>query len=146
MYSNSSFICAIFVCLIAFLGCNTTKFTPDNLPETQLIFGSGGGYSGLVNQYIILENGQLFEKKGDDKTFSEINKIKKKKAHTLYTQLENIAFTEMEVNQPGNIYRFIHLVSSGVDHQLTWGKGDYQVDAQVESLYQELLALVKKDK
>lgn len=131
--------------LVAVSGCNSTKFTTDNLPETQLYFGNGGGFSGLVNQYLLLENGQLFEKKGGAEHFSELKKARKKQATAIFSQLETISFSKLEIDQPGNTYRFVHLLAPSIDHKVTWGKPDYQVHAQVDNLYNDLMALVKKE-
>lgn len=146
MRSNLSFISAILTLFFILSSCNATKFTAENLPETQLIFGNGGGFSGLVNQFLLLENGQLFEKKGGSKSFVALSKVRKKHATTIFNQLDSMAFLTMEIDQPGNIYHFIQLKAPGVDHKLTWGKSDHQADSQVESLYKNLRDLVKKDK
>lgn len=145
MTIKNCFSCLFLALILVFTGCNSTKFTTDNLPETQLIFGNGGGVAGFVNQYLLLENGQLFEKRDPSNSFTELSKVKKKKAASFFARLDAMSFEELELDQPGNIYRFIQLKTPALDHKITWGKSDYEVDAQVESLYKDLIALVKKD-
>ena len=49
----------------------------DNLPQTQIHFGEGGGITGAITEYCLLKNGQLFDKKHFTEEFKAFKKIKK---------------------------------------------------------------------
>ena len=138
-------ITLLWLTIVLVSGCKSTKYTTETLPETQLIFGNGGGFTGMVSEYLMLQNGQLFEKKAGAKQFAELGKIKKKEALSLFAQLDSLSFTSIEMNKPGNTYQFIHLLAPEVDHKLTWGKSDYEADTAVVSLYNKLMEKVKKE-
>ena len=53
-------------------GCSTPQYTPLDYPYRQLRFGSGGGFTGEVNEYALLDNGQLFSKPGRDTVFTPL--------------------------------------------------------------------------
>ncbi|MEO6758357.1 MAG: hypothetical protein ABIO24_02805, partial [Saprospiraceae bacterium] len=58
-----------------FLFCKQPKYSAGNFPEKQLRWGSGGGFTGQVNSYVLLENGQLF-KIGKNDEMTELPKTK----------------------------------------------------------------------
>ncbi|MBK8843045.1 MAG: hypothetical protein IPO33_09470, partial [Saprospiraceae bacterium] len=69
MSSNTILLLIIFT----FFSCKSTLLPPDQYKQEQLIFGSGGGFSGAYNEYMLLDDGRLYER-GKDKT--SLNQLK----------------------------------------------------------------------
>ncbi len=124
--------------------CKTETYTANNLPETQLRFGSGGGFVGTFNEYILLENGQLFKRDQLDGPLTELPKVKRKKATALFDQMEQVDFQQMDRNAPGNIYRFMSCQTKTDSNKVTWGSTEkMEVDKKLDSLYQQCLKLIE---
>ncbi|MDB2607065.1 hypothetical protein N9Y48_04745 [Zobellia sp.] len=66
---------------LTLLGCKSQQYTPDELPDKQLVFGYGGGMAGTVNTYILLENGQLFHTNSLTQETEELEPLSKKKRY-----------------------------------------------------------------
>lgn len=122
-----------------FVGCKT--YQANELPDKQIIWGSGGGFTGVVNQYILLENGQLFFEDGLKNTTLACNKQSKKAAKLFFSKCDSLGVADMKMNQPGNLYYFVKYKTAEGENQLTWGAMDAKVDESVKSLYDELQSM-----
>ena len=117
-------------------------FTADNLPITRITFGEGGGFTGAVTEYCLLENGQLFSKTHFTNPFSAFKKIKKKRAKALFNDLNNLNIDNLTLSSPGDKYYFIgYETPKGID-KITWGAPDVTVPAGVAELYNGLRNIV----
>ncbi len=125
-------------------GCKIAKYTVDKLPSHQLIFGSGGGFSGLETTFILLENGQVFRQTGVDDVYEELKPIRRKKARDLFSKLSSLQLYKLDIENPGNMYYFLREVTDKLDSKVTWGAGDYLPPQALISLYKELSGLVKE--
>lgn len=142
MFKRTGFICrAIALFLMAgsvLYSCKSTNYTYAELPANQLIFGKGGGISGAVTTYTLLENGQIFSEKSLEKTTAELQKIKKNDAKKLFAELAELNFTEYEMNHPGNVYYFIQLKKDSLEHKIVWGDEAHPVKTELQGLYDRL--------
>lgn len=135
---------AVVVIFIAFSACKTPTYTSENLPEKQLYFGNGGGFAGLVTEYLLLENGQLFKVNapGD---LTEMNKVKKKTAAGIYQNYTEAGFDDLLFNQPGNIYYFIRMVNGENENYCSWSDQRPLPEEKMMDFYKNLTALIKED-
>lgn len=126
------------------LSCSRTTYTLENLPDAQITFGKGGGFTGAVTEYTLLENGQLFKKDGVGKEMLEIKSTKRKMAKKVFQQMNELKLMEKNFNHPGNIYYFIRCKANGQENYLSWGASDHQPDDQLKSFYEKLNTLIPK--
>lgn len=135
----------LLLCLfsISFMSCKPQQFTVENLPDKQLVFGRGGGITGAVDTYILLENGQLFHTNSITKKSEELKKVGKAKTQELFNQLEAIQLGDIDFNHPGNMYYFIEDVSEAGSKKVVWGNKDYQVEPLCKILYTNLIEQLK---
>ncbi len=124
--------------------CHPKHYTPGEFPGEQLRFGSGGGFTGAVTEYILLENGQLFRMDSRRKDTTEIAKLTKKEAKHLLEEAEELHLEKTTIEEPGNIYYFIGMKKKEEMHKVTWGKPDYTIDAKIEAFYKKLIETTKK--
>jgi hypothetical protein len=110
------------------------KYTADALPQKQLHFGEGGGFTGKETDYVVLENGQIFIKEPFDKVYKEIGKIKAKEAKVYYKQVA--VYQRVAINKPSNAYSFIALQQDSMMHKMIFSAG-----LKTDSLTQSLLQL-----
>ncbi len=131
----------IFLIVVFFSACKTTTYSSENLPEKQLYFGSGGGFTGLVTEYLLLDNGQLFKVPSPD-VLEEMKKVKKSKAAELYTKYTELGFDDLIFNQPGNIYYFIRMVDGEKENYLSWSDQRPLPEVEMIEFYKELMGTV----
>jgi hypothetical protein len=125
----------VSVCSLLGLVACAKKYTPANLPPTQLHFGSGGGFTGKETDYLLLENGQVFFKEPFSKTHIALGKIKPKAAKGFYKQI--VAFQTTQINRPSNQYQFIRLQKQDTTYRFVFSEGGSRKD----SLSQSMIAL-----
>lgn len=123
--------------------CKSQQYTINDLPESQLIFGSGGGITGGVSTFTLLENGQLFHNNSLTKEHVELESITKKEAKTSFEKMEALRLSEMDFNHPGNMYYFLEEVKGDTLHRVTWGSNDHDISAECKTFYKELRATIK---
>ncbi|MES2734131.1 MAG: hypothetical protein V4714_20455 [Bacteroidota bacterium] len=133
----------VFGLAIVFLSaCQAQKYTPSDFQGKQLTFGSGGGFTGQVIQYTLLENGQLFQSHGLTKEVKELKGVSRTKSEQLFGQAEKLDLAKLDFNHPGNLYHFIHIKRGNTIQKVTWGSIQDKVPSEVEALYQELKAVI----
>ena len=128
---------------LVLIGCNTQKFNATDLPTRQLVIGNGGGFTGVQTEYLLLENGQVFEKSSMTDTIKEINSISKKKAQFFFEQVESFQLDSMNFNHPGNMYKYVNLMNEKKEGRATWGDANFKVSTKVEGCYDDILTAIK---
>lgn len=123
--------------------CKSQQYTIDDLPETQLIFGSGGGISGEVTTYTLLENGQLFYNNSLTKENTEIKSLTKKEATSCFQKMEGLQLSQMNFDHPGNLYYFLEEVNGDEKNRVTWGSTDHDISEECKTFYKELRTTIK---
>jgi hydroxymethylpyrimidine pyrophosphatase-like HAD family hydrolase len=109
-------------------------------PDTakQLIFGSGGGFSGQVIEYTLLENGRLMRTNSLTKESTSLKALSKQEAQTYFKQAAKLNLEALEFKHPGNMYYFIRLNDGEKQQEVVWGDNSHPAPAQVQGLYQKL--------
>lgn len=123
--------------------CTSQQYTINDLPDTQLVFGRGGGFTGEVVTYTLLENGQLFKHSSLTKEYKEMTKINKKTAKTYFKTISDLKLADQSINQPGNMYYFIEEVEAETKNRVTWGSNEYQIAEEFISFYKEINASIQ---
>jgi hypothetical protein len=127
------------------VGCHSQKYTPADLNVRQLIFGNGGGFTGKIMQYILLESGQLFVNNLITQETIETRKISRQSAKQLFKRARNIEWSKHNFDHPGNIYYFVRLKEDRMIQEAIWGSTEHQVPEQIQQLYDQLLTFVSAD-
>ena len=140
----------IFLLLLGFFSC-THKIATEKLPATQIVFGHGGGFTGRVHEYALLQDGRIVHIQKDSATQMIVKKIGKKKAAKFYAGVDSMRLHTWLYNVPGNVYHYVVLKQDGKkDNKIVWdGSGnDKNAPTNIEAYYQQLRAELpqKKDK
>jgi len=132
----------LFVCLLALAGCKT--YSLDELPESRLYFGSGGGYAATFTEYMLLENGQLFKREGQKSEFLPLSKTKRSEAKALFKDWAAQKMIGLDFQHPGNLYRFVRMEEGKEKHRLSWGASSHPTPDAIKSFYKACTALIPK--
>lgn len=130
-----------FICFVSLLAC-THKMNPDKYKKNQIIFGSGGGFTNLINEYHLLENGRFYHKQSTDTTFTELNKQNFDSVKIIFAKTKGLFNEIKELHEPGNKYYFIKIKHDSTTKELVWGASKENSQAKAKDLYKELMNLV----
>ena len=137
---------SILVSVASFLGCKTTHYTLNDLPEARITFGSSGGFAGTVTEYMLLDNGQLFIKKNNAPTYTELVAIPKRLAKKAFKVSKALKLEAITSGEPGNMNHFIGLKGKDYDKQVSWSSGQEFVRKDLQEAFNLLTKLVKDAK
>ncbi len=107
-------------CLSTF-SCSTKKpiFDPNEAESDYILFGSGGGFTGKVNNYYLNKNGDVFLPK--DTTFVKVSSVSEEMVNQIFKNYTVLGLDKMILNDPGNKYYFIERNINGQKQTLKWG-------------------------
>ncbi len=103
---------------------------------TSIVFGWGGGFTGMVESYSLSKDGTL--KLGDEVK----KKIDAKSMRLTMGLVKKVNFFKTPLNDPGNLYFF--MVMKGVDNEqrLIWNE-QTQLPEEIKNAYDALVKLTK---
>jgi hypothetical protein len=136
----------IVVLFLGLYGCSR-KIATDKLPATQIVFGQGGGFTGAIQEYALLQDGRIVEIRKDSATQHIVEKMSKKKTAGFYAQVDSMRLHTWLYNRPGNIYHYVILKREGKkDNKIVWdGSGnDVHAPKNIEEYYKRLMAELPK--
>lgn len=132
------------IVLLLFLVGLTTACGPQGVlyeyQDTQIIFGSGGGFTGQVTEYHLDARGNLSMFEGLTDTQTSLGKIKKSDLKKIYKTLSELNLSKININQPGNMYYFIKEVDSSATNEVIWGSPDYETPQGIQEFYDLLIS------
>ena len=135
---NAFFVGVLFILL--FSSCSK-KLALDKMPTTRIEFGNGGGFTGAVQTYYLLENGKVYEETADKKAYKRINSMAKDEATALFTDCQKLM--TLRTDAPGNIYYFVTM-KKGEQIPKRWIFGDPATATphELETFYQRLAGYI----
>lgn len=87
-------------------------------------FGSGGGFTGAVDEYILYGNGALKSIKPFAKDTVLLRKLSTKDTKAIFKMLESKAVSSIKLDSPGNMTNFIIFSKAGKPLQkYQWAQG-----------------------
>lgn len=105
-----------------------------DFPKGQIIIGSGGGYAGTMNEFVLLENGEMFSKTSLEGDYLNFKKLERNAAKQLFNNIEQFNIKDVKLDNPGNMYYYVQIKDKNSDHRIVWGGGE-PVPKQVKTLY-----------
>jgi len=141
------FLPPILLALVALVAwaCTTTRYqNPKDYPAAQLTFGNGGGFSGMVTEYVLLDNGQLLKKLSNLDSFEIVKNIDKNQTKQIFTNYDFLNIGNIKHTQPGNVYSFIRYKHEDKEHEIIWGNNQYPPEQNnLKIFHQTLIGLAK---
>lgn len=130
------------LCLLALASCKSSKLGPLEYEKSQIRFGSGGGFTGAVTTYALLESGKLFEHQsmGVD-TFTFLLQMPKADTKALFEEVIETGLDTTEYTTYGNFYYFLEWKTEADSNRVSWGQDDLKVDSTWVQLYTKLKQL-----
>ena len=90
--------------------------------EERIIFGSGGGFTGIASFYQLHKDGSIYRSGNTDTSLIFVGKIQLREATQMYDSYEVLKIDSISLNEPGNRYYFIEKKDKrGNNHRVIWG-------------------------
>jgi hypothetical protein len=134
-------IITILCTLTVLFGCKSTHFTPKTYKGEQIIVGSSGGVTGMLNEFILLDNGQLFQSKGLSGQWKEIRIIKRSKTKEIFEKTKELKLNTLKFKHPGNVTYYLSVKNPSKSNEVKWGESGVQPPEGVAGFYEFLIAL-----
>ncbi|HEY3385190.1 MAG TPA: hypothetical protein VGK46_01695 [Saprospiraceae bacterium] len=128
----------------AFISCSSRKEFPVRYKGDQIHFGQGGGFTGGVTYYALLDNGRLYQLVDRDTIFTYQETWKEPFTTQVFLSYETLQLEKISYYEPGDIYYFLeHKKSDGQLHRITWGRNGFVPDPKVVNFYNLLYKSTK---
>ncbi len=118
------------------------KMNPDKYKKSQIVFGNGGGFTNLVHQYHLLENGRLYHKQNNADVFEELGKQDSDSVKVLFDEVKVLFDSTETFREPGNVYYFVKFKQDSVTKEIVWGSSTEKPPEAVKDFYKKLMNLV----
>ena len=125
-----------------FASCSTSAKVTNDPDSRRLVFGNGGGFTGIYTTYMLQEDGNVFALLPDS-TLQPVKKLRKKQARDIFAQADKLKTAQAAFNHPGNITWFIKYHANGSVSEYKWGDADISVPNEIKDLYNQLNTIVK---
>lgn len=130
--------------ILGLTACHMPRYTADHLPPERLVFGSGGGFSGMEMSYTLVGSGQLWKQQGIGSTMTEIEGPASMEARTMMKAAHHLVYGEVALNPTGNTYSFIEYSAPNRSSRITWTGDLPPVDPALAQLVHDLFILIPK--
>lgn len=133
----------LLLCLCLF-SCGTTQYTPEDYPETQLRWGAGGGFSGQMSRYALLDNGDIFYAKSAVDSMVQIHSIDENLAKQLCTNAVNLNLSQVRkvptIGQ-STMQQYLKVMNAEGSSEIQWSDPKEIPNQGVTRLFSQLMAM-----
>ena len=139
-------VLALVIFSLIFSCCSNKKFTSSDMPDEKITFGSGGGFSGYYTEYVLLKNGQLFQKMKQGQELIELAPITKKDAKSLFERSDELKLATMDFKEPDNYTHYIEVTTTEHQNKIAWGKQEVPISSDIKEFFRQLKLLPHNNK
>jgi len=140
-YGVLSFL--IFASILA-ISCKTTKVAPEQYEQPKIYFGNGGGFTGRLNEFCMLDNGEVYQINPSSREATIKNTCSKSDTKNMFKVLENLELKKYPYDKPGNMFFWMKYHSSIDSAYLIWGDENMHVDEKIIKVYDQLVDLTRE--
>lgn len=114
----------VFGLFFLLISCQHKTYSPLTYEGKMLEWGTGGGFTGAVSTWCLLDNGRIFKSEDNGKTYQEVTKITRTASTQFFDNFTTLGLRQMKLDEPGNKYYFLVLREKEGVHKLVWGYKD----------------------
>lgn len=129
------------VLMLLVVSCGPKKYTLESVPEQRIEFGYMNQKTGGTNTYILMDNGQLFQKSTLNGKYSEYKSVSEKEAQFIFATVDQLRQSNSNLYRIGELTHFVR-IRDGVNLQeWKWDPTDVNLPADIKKL-DEILAKI----
>jgi hypothetical protein len=122
--------------LLLAVSCHPSADFPSKYKGKQIEFGQGGGFSGAVTQFVLLDDGRLFQRPWKDSSVVFVQQWKRNLTSQLFLNYISLNLQDLSYNEPGDLYYFIDYHPDALSHhRIVWGKPGFHPDDNLITYY-----------
>ncbi|RMG71014.1 MAG: hypothetical protein D6722_07580 [Bacteroidetes bacterium] len=125
--------------------CKSSLPLPGQAKGPQIRFGSGGGITGAVTTYTLLEKGHLYRHTSRPDSLTYLWQVPRAERKAFFARIEDLDLATKPLMQPGNLYYFLEYRTETDSARSVWGAPGAQVPEEILSLYKDLTAKVNPE-
>ncbi|MFC0877828.1 hypothetical protein ACE01N_14615 [Saccharicrinis sp. FJH2] len=125
----------LLVLVLIMASCSSLKKTGSVNNFEEITFGSGGGFTGLTNTYMLNAEGFVYKMNGEQQ--EQLKRIDYKSLKGISKHLKKIDFEHIQNDTKGNMTYFIEVVTKDYQNKATWS--DASSDPVLKEFYSELV-------
>ena len=116
----------------------SSKSTKSEVPANFIKIGNGGGIVGKETVYTLYDNGQI------ELSGKTLARLKKTDVQQMIKNLTVLGLDQIEMNNPGNVYRLIEFQVDGKTNKLVWGDYNGTETRALNLYYNNLDHIIQK--
>ncbi len=132
--------------ILLFGSCKTAQVSPEKYEKAKVYFGNGGGFTGELREFCLLENGDVFQINPSSRQATLRNSGAKSLTKSIFKDMAEMDLKKYSYDQPGNLYYWMKYQTDSDSTYLIWGHSDMVVEEEIVNLYETLVELTKKNK
>jgi hypothetical protein len=141
MFRKNPVLLSLFVLLCA---CNTQK---DLISfHDYFIIGSGGGVTGLYEEYKIHKSGDVYNYNFDEKEFEFYSKMPAKNRNSFFKLLNEIDFNKNKFEKPGNYNYYLQEGDGAQKIRILWNDQDLINNPKILGFYDAIDNWIRNNK
>lgn len=126
------------------VSCSTAKEYPGKFSGQELHFGQGGGFTGAVTYFVLLDDGRLYQRAMQDSTYTLLDTWDDKFVKQMFNNYKSFELDKVVFYEPGDIYYFIqHKSGDAPMHRIAWGRPGTKPDEIIIRYYNLLYKSTK---
>ena len=141
-----SILLVFFAGLLLLHSCKTVQLSPEQYDKAKIYFGNGGGFSGKLNEFCILSNGEVYAVNPASREATLRNTASRSDTKSLFKKIENANLNQYPYDKPGNMFFWMKHHTQSDTTYLIWGNQDIETDTNVINIYEQLVAMTKQAK
>ena len=132
---------AIFCMLLLFCSCKSIQITPQNHKGSQIVAGSSGGVSGMLKEYVLLDNGYLFLSKGLSGEWKDVRKLRASQSREIFNKAAELGLDTIKFRHPGNLTYYLKIKHPPKSNEIIWGESGISPPENIKLFYQYLISI-----
>ena len=125
-------------------GCKSSKPDQSAILTRTLEFGNGGGFTGMIEGFVLSDDGRLYIKDNNEFNPNAIAKLDPQLTKQFFDNFSTLNLDGKMINDPGDQYYFIKLDTPEQKHKLLWGGFSTTVDPNIKKYYMTLFQLAQR--
>lgn len=135
---------ACILIVVLFSCCNHKAFDLSTYQKQYLVFGQGGGITGLRIEYILLENGNIYQRNSQTDSLTLAKSVSKAFTTQAFQSFTDLGLDTLKCYEPGDLYYYVELHKSGSAYRIVWGRPGFTQDPLIITYFNNLYRTAKK--
>ena len=117
------------------ISCKPTQNGIKDFKGKQLIVANGGGFTGQVVEFTLLEDGRVFRNNSFEQNTVFHKKLNKNETSQIFNNIQVLNLKEIVLDEPGNMYYYVKLKDDDNTHVIKWNTESTGTDTKTAKLF-----------